>query len=98
MGASAGEMAAFLEREAYIQKSEAAAETLRLLASPDRACPGLGRLAILALRDDVRRKQGDQFILRAFHEKLLAYGSAPISVMRRILLGTGAGPMIGGAR
>ena len=98
MGASGGEMVAFLEREAYISKFEAAAETLRLLASPDGACPGLGRLAILALRDDLRRKQGDRFVLRTFHEKLLAYGSAPISVMRRILLGAGAGPMIGGAR
>ena len=52
----------------------------------------LGKLMILKLRDDLKAKQGDAFSLKAFHDKFLSYGCAPIPSIRRAMLGADAGP------
>lgn len=46
----------------------------------------LGKLQILALREELKKKQGDQFNLKNFHDALLAQGMPPISVLRSVLL------------
>jgi uncharacterized protein (DUF885 family) len=51
----------------------------------------LGRVLILHLREDERRRLGPRFSLRAFHDTLLRNGSIPISFHRR-LLREAAGP------
>lgn len=52
----------------------------------------LGKLMILKLRDDWRAKVGAAWNLRAFHDRLLSYGDAPLPLIRRAMLGEDSGP------
>jgi hypothetical protein len=54
----------------------------------------LGKLMILKLRADWRAKLGAAFDLRAFHDKLLSYGDAPLPLIRRAMLGEGSGSLL----
>ena len=54
----------------------------------------LGKVLILRLRDEQRRKLGASFSLRTFHDQLLYSGSLPISYHRRLLAGEGGGPSL----
>jgi uncharacterized protein (DUF885 family) len=47
----------------------------------------LGRTLLVELREGERRRQGDAFSLRAFHDTLLRNGSLPLSFHRRLLAG-----------
>jgi uncharacterized protein (DUF885 family) len=49
----------------------------------------LGKVLILGLREDEKRRLGPAFSLRAFHDTLLRNGSLPISFHRRALRGEG---------
>lgn len=51
----------------------------------------LGMLMILKLRADWRAKAGAAFDLRAFHDRLLSYGDAPLPLIRRAMLGDDSG-------
>ena len=42
----------------------------------------LGKLQILALREEAKKKLGDRFQLRAFHDALLAHGAPPVPLIR----------------
>lgn len=51
----------------------------------------LGKLQILALREEAKKKLGDAFSLRAFHDALLAHGAPPVPLIRdRVLAQLGA--------
>jgi uncharacterized protein (DUF885 family) len=52
----------------------------------------LGKVLLLRLRDDERRRLAERFSLRDYHDALLYSGSLPISFQRRLLLGEGGGP------
>jgi hypothetical protein len=53
----------------------------------------LGKLQILALRDEAQRKLGPRFSLQAFHDALLAHGAPPVALIRdRVLQQLGAAP------
>lgn len=54
----------------------------------------LGKLMILKLRADWRRKMGAAYSLRAFHDQLLSYGDAPLPLIRRAMLGDAAGAVL----
>jgi uncharacterized protein (DUF885 family) len=45
-----------------------------------------GYAEILAFREELKRKQGEDFALRTFHNKFLSYGNAPVPVIRRLML------------
>jgi uncharacterized protein (DUF885 family) len=47
----------------------------------------VGKHEILRLREDERRSRGPAFSLRDFHDRLLRYGSIPVSLIRERLLG-----------
>lgn len=47
----------------------------------------VGRTLLVELREAERRRQGDAFSLRAFHDTLLRNGSLPLSFHRRLLAG-----------
>ena len=49
----------------------------------------LGKVLILGLREDEKRRLGPAFSLKAFHDTLLRSGSLPISFHRRLLRGEG---------
>ncbi|HEY4354868.1 MAG TPA: DUF885 domain-containing protein [Acidobacteriaceae bacterium] len=46
----------------------------------------LGKLEIMKLREDVRKKQGAAFSLQGFHDNLMRQGFAPIKVIRKTML------------
>ncbi|MFT5137045.1 MAG: hypothetical protein ACI9XU_000201 [Arenicella sp.] len=45
-----------------------------------------GYAEIYAFREELKNLMGDQFKLRDFHNKFLSYGSAPVPVIRRLML------------
>ena len=45
----------------------------------------LGKVLLQRLRDDEKRRLGDRFSLRKFHDTMLREGSLPISFQRRVL-------------
>jgi uncharacterized protein (DUF885 family) len=49
-------------------------------------CYSLGKLAILKLREDYRRIQGERFALHEFHDRLLECGGAALWVHRQSLI------------
>jgi uncharacterized protein (DUF885 family) len=42
---------------------------------------------IMQLRDDYKRRKGDEFELREFHDRLLTQGAMPFPLVRQLLLG-----------
>ena len=45
----------------------------------------LGRVMLLRLREDEKRRLGSSFSLRQFHDAMLNQGSLPVSFQRRLL-------------
>ncbi len=54
----------------------------------------LGKLMIQKLREDWTRRRGGRAAWRAFHDQLLSYGSPPIPLVRRQMLGPATGPAL----
>jgi len=62
-------------------------EVLRYTADPGQPMSYLmGKRAILELKDEVRTREGDDFDLRSFHDRLLSEGSIPIPLIREKML------------
>ena len=63
------------------------AEVRRYCLSPSQPMSYLvGKTELLALRGEYRERMGDRFSTRDFHDRLLAEGSIPVSLIRRKLL------------
>ena len=45
-----------------------------------------GYAEIYAFREELKQKMGERFKLREFHNKFLSYGSAPVPVIRKLML------------
>jgi uncharacterized protein (DUF885 family) len=68
------------------ERPQALAEVQRYTYTPTYQLSYLlGRVLLLRLRDDERRRLGDRFSLGRFHDAMLAQGSVPISFQRRLL-------------
>jgi uncharacterized protein (DUF885 family) len=81
------EAVAFFEKNAYMNHSNAVREAQRGTADPTYLVYTLGKLEILKLREDYKKKLGPAYTLEGFHNALLSLGYPPISVARQILLG-----------
>ncbi len=46
----------------------------------------LGKLEIMKLREDLKKKQGEAFNLQNFHDAFMRQGTAPLRVVRRAML------------
>jgi uncharacterized protein (DUF885 family) len=81
----------FLVRHTSFERANARAEVHRYTYTPSYQLSYLlGRILLLQLRADEKRRLGDAFSLRDFHDTLLRNGSLPISFHRRLLQdGTG---------
>jgi len=78
----------FLVEHTRFERPNALAEVRRYTSSPTYPLSYLlGKVLILGLRDDERRRRGGSFSLRSFHDTLLRNGSLPISFHRRLLAG-----------
>jgi uncharacterized protein (DUF885 family) len=77
----------FFVREGYQQPVVGEMETKRGTSDPTYLYYTLGKLEILKLREDYRRKMGDRFSLQEFHDRFIKSGSPPIKIVRREMLG-----------
>ncbi len=68
-------------------------ETKRGTGDPTYLMYTLGKLEILKLREDYKRKLGAQFSLQEFHDRFIKAGSPPVKIVRRELMGRG-GPLL----
>jgi len=77
----------FFEKEGYQSHANAVRETKRGTRDPTYLVYTLGKLQILKLRDDYRKKTGASFTLQQFHDEFLRQGFPPVKIVRRALLG-----------
>ncbi len=82
------------EREAYVASPAARREAERATYDPTYGGYFLGKRGLLTLRRDVQAAQGAAFNLRAFHERILTNGIAPIWAHRQLLLPGNTAPVI----
>lgn len=76
-----------MQREGFQQAAEAKEKYKRAtLSQVQLASYFNGQTEILELRDEMKKKLGDKFDLRAFHEQFLSYGSAPVKEIRALML------------
>jgi hypothetical protein len=76
----------FFQNEAYLEESSARREAERGTFDPTYLVYTAGKLMLLKLRHDWYEEQGGKPSLRAFHDALLAQGSAPFWALRRLML------------
>ena len=77
---------ACFEKQAYVAAPAARREAERGAYDPTYGGYFLGKRGILTLRRDYRAKLGAAFDLRAFHERIMTNGIAPIWAHRQLLL------------
>jgi uncharacterized protein (DUF885 family) len=46
-----------------------------------------GYAAIMDLRERLKAEQGDEFDLKAFHNRFLSYGSSPVDTISALMTG-----------
>jgi uncharacterized protein (DUF885 family) len=83
----------FFETNAYLTPNNARVEALRGTEDPGYLRYELGKLMILKLREDLRKKEGAAFDLGKFHDAFLKEGAIPIRLIRRAMLGND-GPLL----
>jgi len=81
------EAVAFFQKEGYQSKETAVVETKRGAGDPTYLYYTLGKLEIMKLREDMKKKQGAAFSLEEFHNNFLKQGFPPIKIVREALLG-----------
>ena len=86
-GMTLEEGVAFFEKEGYMEHVNAEREAMRGTADPTYLVYTLGKLQILKLREDYRKKVGDRFNLQEFHERFLGFGYPPVKLIREEILG-----------
>jgi uncharacterized protein (DUF885 family) len=77
----------FFQKEGYQTKAVAEVETKRGTSDPTYLVYTLGKLEIMKLREDYKKKMGAQFTLQQFHDTFLQQGFPPIKIVRQTMLG-----------
>jgi uncharacterized protein (DUF885 family) len=77
----------FFVDEGYQTPAGGLVETKRGTADATYLYYTLGKLQILKLRADLKKKEGKEFSLERFHDDFLKQGFPPIKIVRRALLG-----------
>jgi len=81
------EAVSFFEREGYQSHETGVVEAKRGTSDPTYLYYTLGKLEIMKLRADMRKRQGAAFSLQQFHDAFLAQGFPPIQIVRQTMLG-----------
>ena len=84
----------FFREEAYMEEASARREAERGTFDPTYLVYSVGKLMLLKLRQDCKQAQGKAFSLRTFHDTLLAQGTAPFWLHRRLMLGNDSGDLL----
>lgn len=77
----------FFQKEGYQPKESALVETKRGTGDATYLYYTLGKLEILKLRADMKKKQGAAFSLEEFHNNFLRQGFPPVKIVREAMLG-----------
>jgi uncharacterized protein (DUF885 family) len=77
----------FFQKEGYQSKESAVVETKRGAGDPTYLYYTLGKLEIMKLREDLKKKEGAAFSLEKFHDDFLKQGFPPVKIVREALLG-----------
>lgn len=93
-GMSVDEATKFFMDKAFMEETPARKEALRGTFDPGYLNYTLGKLMILKLREDLKRREGSNFNLRKFHDDLLSYGAPPVPLVRASMLGNGNGEIL----
>jgi uncharacterized protein (DUF885 family) len=80
----------FFVNQGYQTREIADVETKRGTADATYLYYTLGKLEIMKLREDYKKKMGAAFNLQTFHDDFMRQGFAPIKVIRRAMLGDGS--------
>jgi uncharacterized protein (DUF885 family) len=76
----------FFQQQGLQSKKVAEMESKRGTEDPTYLYYTYGKLQILALRDDYKKKLGAGYSLRKFHDAFLSEGAVPLSLVRKALL------------
>jgi uncharacterized protein (DUF885 family) len=76
----------FFVKQGYQSQSVAVVETKRGTADATYLYYTLGKLEIMKLREDLKKKEGDKFNLETFHDNFMRQGFAPIKIIRKAML------------
>ena len=83
-----------LMQDAFQSETEANGKWRRAqLSSVQLASYFSGFSAIIALREERRQQLAEKFDLKQFHEQFLSYGSAPVPMIRELMMGQSKMPM-----
>jgi len=77
----------FFMHEGFLSRAYAEVETKRGTSDPTYLYYTLGKLEILKLREDYRKKMGAGFSLEQFHNEFMEQGGVPIKLIRHTMLG-----------
>ena len=77
----------FFVKEGYQSAKIADIEAKRGTSDPTYLYYTLGKLQILKLREDYRKKLGPDFTLGKFHDEFMGQGFPPIAIVRQAMLG-----------
>jgi uncharacterized protein (DUF885 family) len=77
----------FFVKEGYQTRANGTVETHRGTSDPTYLYYTLGKLEILQLRQDYKKKMGSNFSLENFHNEFLKQGFPPIKLVRRLMMG-----------
>ena len=86
-GMTVEQAAAFFHDNTFYGEAPSQREALRGTQDPLYGYYTLGKLEILKLRADYKKKVGASYTLQGFHDAFLAHGNPPIAIVRQILLG-----------
>ena len=76
-----------LVKEAFQQQTEAEGKWKRVsVTQVQLCCYFTGFTEIYDFREQMKKQMGQQFNLKAFHEKFLSYGSAPVKYIKQLML------------
>jgi len=76
----------FFVKEGYQSRSIGLVETKRGTSDATYLYYTLGKLEIMKLREDLKKKQGAAFSLQLFHDSFMLQGMAPIKIIRKAML------------
>ena len=77
-------------KEGYQSTKIAEIEAKRGTADPTYLYYTLGKLQILKLREDYKKKMGAEYTLLKFHDAFMGQGFPPIAVVREAMMGDGS--------
>jgi uncharacterized protein (DUF885 family) len=77
----------FFVKEGYQTHAVGVVETKRGTTDPTYLYYTLGKLQIMKLREDMKKKEGSSFSLEKFHDDFVKQGFPPVKIIRQAMLG-----------